>query len=159
MFSVVAVNKNWAIGNEGKLLYNIKNDMKHFKELTVGKAVIMGRKTLESLPKGKPLPNRVNYVLTQNKDYQVEGATVLHSLEEAIEVIKSYPSDGIACIGGSHIYELLLPYNDYIEATVIDDENAIADSFFPNLEKLGWKRESQEDFVEEYKYSFVKYVK
>lgn len=138
MFSVVAVNRDWAIGKDGNLLYRISDDMKHFKQLTVGKAVIMGRKTLMSLPGSKPLPKRENYILSSNPSFEVEGATVLHSLMEAEEVIRSYPDDGIACIGGAAIYELLLPLTGVVEATVIDDSGAEADTFFPNLEKLGW---------------------
>lgn len=161
MFSVVAVNKDWAIGKDGQLLYRISEDMKHFKELTVGKAIIMGRKTLESLPHSKPLPKRKNYILSTNPSFEVEGAEVLHSLEEALEVIKSYPKDGIACIGGAAIYSLLLPYTDYVEATIIDSSGEEADSYFPNLEKLGWKGGDGQwnETTEGPRYMFTKFFK
>ena len=94
---IVAVDENWAIGNKGKLLVSIPSDMKFFREETSGegKAVILGRKTLESFPGGRPLKNRLNVVLTKNQDFQVEGAVVVHSVEEALEAVKDYADDKI----------------------------------------------------------------
>ena len=85
---IVAVDKNWAIGYQNKLLNSIPEDMKFFRETTTGKVVVMGRKTLESFPNGRPLKNRVNIVITNQKDYQVPGAIVLHSVEEALDYVK-----------------------------------------------------------------------
>ena len=87
---IVAVDKNWAIGNKGKLLVSIPSDMKFFREETSGegKVVILGRKTLETFPGGRPLPKRLNVILTKNPDFKVDGAVVVHSVEEALEAVK-----------------------------------------------------------------------
>ena len=85
---IVAVDKNWAIGMGNKLLVSIPQDMKFFRETTQGKVVAMGRKTLESFPGGQPLKNRVNIVLTSDKNYQVKGTVVVHSIEEMVEELK-----------------------------------------------------------------------
>ena len=81
---IVAVDENWAIGYNNELLVSIPDDMKFFRETTTGKVVIMGRKTLESFPGGRPLKNRVNIVITKKEDYEVDGAVVVHSVEEAV---------------------------------------------------------------------------
>ena len=97
---IVAVDKNWAIGCNNKLLVSIPSDMKFFRETTTGNVVVMGRKTLESFPNGMPLKNRTNIVLTGNRDYQVKGAIVVHSMEELLEELKKYNSEQIYVIGG-----------------------------------------------------------
>ena len=109
---IVAVDKNWAIGFENKLLNSIPEDMKFFRETTTGKVVVMGRKTLESFPNKRPLKNRTNIVITRQKDYQVDGAVVLHSVEEALDYLKQFKSEDIYVIGGASIYEQMLPYCD-----------------------------------------------
>ena len=85
---IAAVDKNWAIGKNNELLVSIPNDMKMFRQMTTGKVVVMGRKTLESFPNGLPLKNRVNIVLTKNQNYQVKGAIIVHSVEEVLEELK-----------------------------------------------------------------------
>ena len=87
---IVAVDKNWAIGKNNKLMWSIPADMKFFRETTKGNIVIMGRKTLESFPQGQPLKNRVNIVITKNPNYKVKDAVVVHSIEEAIAESKKY---------------------------------------------------------------------
>ena len=87
---IVAVDKNWAIGKENKLLVSIPADMKFFRSTTTGKVVVMGRKTLESFPNGLPLKNRTNIVLTKDKNYKVKDAIIVHSIEEALEELKKY---------------------------------------------------------------------
>ena len=89
---IAAVDKNWGIGLKNRLLVSIPDDMKFFRQTTTGKVVVMGRKTLESFPGGKPLKNRVNVVLTSDLDYQVKDAVVVHSLEELHAELKKYPS-------------------------------------------------------------------
>ena len=158
---IVAVDKNWAIGYQNKLLNSIPEDMKFFRETTTGKVVVMGRKTLESFPNGRPLKNRVNIVITNQKDYQVPGAIVLHSVEEALEYVKQYNSDDIYVIGGASIYEQMLPYCDVAHVTKIDYAYQ-ADCFFPNLDELPeWKvtGESEEQTYYDLEYTFVKYEK
>ena len=87
---IVAVDKNWAIGYKNDLLVSIPDDMKFFRESTTGKVCIMGKNTLESFPGGRPLKNRVNIVIALEKDYKVDGATVVYSIEEALEEAKKY---------------------------------------------------------------------
>lgn len=107
---IVAVDKNWAIGKDNKLLVSIPADMKMFRQETTGKVVVMGRKTLESFPNGLPLKNRTNIVITGNKNYKVKDAIVVHSIEEALEEIQKYPAEDVYCIGGDSIYKQMLPY-------------------------------------------------
>ena len=88
MNAIVAVDKNWAIGNKGQLLISIPADMKMFRQETTGKVIVLGRKTIETFPNCKPLPNRVNIVMSTRKDYEVPGATVVHNVEELLEELK-----------------------------------------------------------------------
>ena len=107
---IVAVDSNWAIGKENKLLVSIPQDMKFFRETTKGKVVAMGRKTLESFPGGQPLKNRVNVVLTTDKNYKVKDTVIVHTIEEMLDELKKYDSEDIFVIGGESIYRQLLPY-------------------------------------------------
>ena len=116
---IVAVDSNWAIGKENKLLVSIPQDMKFFRETTNGKVVAMGRKTLESFPGGQPLKNRVN--------------VVVHSVEEMVEELKKYDSEDIYVIGGESIYRQLLPYCTKAYVTKIDHAYD-ADTYFPDLD-------------------------
>ena len=101
---IVAVDSNWAIGKENKLLVSIPQDMKFFRETTKGKVVAMGRKTLESFPGGQPLKNRVNVVLTTDKNYKVKDTVIVHTIEEMVDELKKYDSEDIFVIGGESIY-------------------------------------------------------
>ena len=135
---IVAVDKNWAIGKDNKLMWSIPADMKYFRETTKGNIVIMGRKTLESFPQGQPLANRVNIVITKNPDYKVKGAVLVHSIEEAIEESKKYEGE-VFVIGGESVYRAMLPYCDTALVTKIDHAYD-ADTYFPNLdEDEGWR--------------------
>lgn len=133
MHLIVAVDKNWAIGKNNKLMWSIPADMKYFRETTKGNIVIMGRKTLESFPQGQPLKNRVNIVITNNKDYKVKDAVVVHSIEEAIEEAKKYEGTPYV-LGGESIYRAMLPYCDTALITKIDHAFD-ADTYFPNLDE------------------------
>lgn len=160
MKCVVAVDKNFAIGREGKLLLHVPNDMRHFRSLTEGKVVVLGRKTLQTFPQGQPLPNRANIILSRNKDFKVKGAIVVNSLEELMEEIKKYPSDDVCVIGGEQIYKQLLPFCDTCEVTYFDREFD-ADAFFPNLDESGnWKieEESEEQVYFDTLYTFRRYI-
>ena len=130
---IVAVDKNWAIGKENKLLVSIPADMKFFRSTTTGKVVVMGRKTLESFPNGLPLKNRTNIVLTKDKNYKVKDAIIVHSIEEALEELKKYASEDVYVIGGDSIYAQMLPYCDTAHVTKIDFGYE-ADAWFPNLD-------------------------
>lgn len=155
---IVAVDSNWAIGKENKLLVSIPADMKYFRETTKGNIVIMGRKTLESFPGGMPLKNRVNIVITKNPDYKVKDAIVVHSVEEAIEESKKYEGE-VYVIGGESIYRAMLPYCKTALVTKIDHAYS-ADTYFPNLdEEEGWRLvgETEEQTYFDLEYVFAKY--
>ena len=158
---IVAVDKNWAIGFENKLLNSIPEDMKFFRETTTGKVVVMGRKTLESFPNKRPLKNRTNIVITRQKDYKVDGAVVLHSVEEALDYLKQFKSEDIYVIGGASIYEQMLPYCDVAHVTVMDYAYQ-ADTWFPNLDKMEEfvvAADSEEKTYFDLEYCFKMYVR
>lgn len=156
---IVAVDKNWAIGKDNKLLVSIPQDMKFFRETTMGKVVVMGRKTLESFPGGQPLKKRTNIVITRDKNYAVKDAIVVHSVEEALDELKKYPSEDIYVIGGDSIYRQMLPYCDVAHVTKINHAYE-ADTYFPNLdEKEDWlvTGVSDEQTYFNLEYEFVRY--
>lgn len=153
--AVVAVDRNWAIGKGDKLLCHLPGDLKYFKELTIGKKILVGRKTLDSFPGGRPLPGRENIVVTRDPSFEREGCTVCHSLEEAL----SQAGDVIVC-GGESIYRAMLPVTDTVYVTKIDAAFD-ADRYFPNLDEdpdfeMDWQAE---EACEEngYSYRFVRY--
>ena len=100
---IAAVDKNWAIGNKGQLLVSIPQDQKMFRDETMGKVIVMGRKTLESLPGAQPLYGRTNIVLTADPDYRVKGASVCGSVEEVMELLRAYHTDDVYIIGGESV--------------------------------------------------------
>lgn len=156
---IVAVDKNWAIGKENKLLVSIPQDMKFFRETTMGKVVVMGRKTLQSFPGGQPLKKRTNIVITRDKNYSVKDAIVVHSVEEALEELKKYNSEDIYVIGGESIYRQMLPHCNVAHVTKIDHAFE-ADTYFPNLdEKEDWlvTGVSDEQTYFNLEYEFVRY--
>ncbi len=158
---IAAVDKNWAIGYKNKLLVSIPADMKFFRQETTGKVVVMGRKTLESFPNGRPLPNRINIVLTTDEDYTVKGAIVLHDLEALFEELKKYPSEDVYVIGGESIYRQLLDACDVAHITKINYAYE-ADAHFPNLdENPAWRitGDSEEQTYFDLEYYFYKYEK
>lgn len=136
---IVAADNNWAIGRKQELLVRIPADMKFFREQTIGKIVVMGRKTLESFPGSAPLPKRTNIVLTGQAAYEKKGIVLVHSKKELMEELKKYNSDDIYVIGGESIYRMLLPYCDTAYVTKLDYQYD-ADTWMPNLDKEdGWK--------------------
>ena len=156
---IVAVDKNWAIGKEDKLLVSIPADMKMFRQETTGKVVILGRKTLATFPGGLPLKNRTNIILTGNRDFRAKDAVIVHSIEELVEEIKIYPSEDVYCIGGESVYRQLLPYCDTAHVTKVDFAYE-ADRYFPNLDEMPeWKitARSEEQTYFDLEYEFVKY--
>ena len=156
---IVAVDKNWAIGLQNKLLVSIPADMKFFRETTMGKVVVMGRKTLESFPGGQPLKKRTNIVLTRDKNYEVKDAIVVHNVEELLEELKQYEEEEIYVIGGESIYRLLLPYCKVAHITKINHAYE-ADTYFPNLDEMeDWEITgvSEEQTYFNLEYEFVRY--
>ena len=158
---IAAVDKNWAIGKEGKLLCHIPEDMRFFKETTTGHIVVMGRKTLESFPGKRPLKDRVNLVLTRNPDYHPEGVTVVHSREELMEALDGYDTEEVFVIGGDSIYRQLLDDCDTAYITRID-EAFDADAWFPDLDaSADWNLVSKKPQAESggHTYQFTTYRK
>ena len=156
---ITCVDENWAIGYGGKLLVSIPNDMKHFREETTGKVIVLGRKTLETFPQGQPLASRTNIILTRNTSLRVRGATVVHSLEELMEELKKYPSEDVYVVGGESIYRQLLPYCDVAHVTKIDHAYG-ADAYFPNLDQdPEWEitADSDEQTYFDLPYQFLRY--
>lgn len=124
---IVAAGRNGVIGRKGELIWHLPGDLKHFKTLTTGHVVIMGRKTWESLPK-KPLPGRRNIVLTRNMNYKANGAETVSSPEEALE---KTAGEIPFIIGGEEIYRLFLPYAKRLYLTEVDADCPDADAFLP----------------------------
>ena len=146
---VVAVSKNGIIGRSGKLPWRLASDVKFFKKITMGKPIIMGRKTWESLPR-RPLPGRDNIVLTRDRNYRADGAIVVTSVEAALAEAKSRALSAgageIAVIGGAEIYELFLPIAHRIYLTVVD-LHVEGDTRFPSFDPAQWKDLGQESFA------------
>lgn len=146
------IGKNRELGKDGHLLFHIKDDMKRFRDITRGHAIIMGRKTFESKEiGGKPLPNKTNIVITRDESYMVEGTIVVNSLEEAIGKAKEIERQGEAfIIGGGQIYEQALPYSDKLYLTIVD-KTVEADTFFPDyseFKKLVFSEKHMDDGLE-----------
>ncbi|AYL94693.1 dihydrofolate reductase [Mucilaginibacter celer] len=150
---IVAIAKNHAIGKDNKLLWYLPNDLKHFKDTTSGRTVIMGRKTFDSV--GKPLPKRRNIVITRQA-ISIEGCEVVDSLEAAVALCKA--EDEVFIVGGAEIYRQAIPLTDRIYLTIID-QDFDGDTFFPELNPDEWRETKREDFEPDeknkYKYSFI----
>ncbi len=156
---IVAVDKEWNIGNKNELLFYIPDDLKFFRANTVDKTVVMGRKTLESFPNSKPLKNRVNIVLSRNTELEIEGAICVSNLNELQEELKKYNSDDVYVIGGESIYRALLPLCDTAIITHIDDVANEADKKFPALSPDEWSlySDSGEKECNGYKFRWCEY--
>ena len=143
---IVCVDANWGIGYKNELLVRIPSDQKFFRETTTGKVVVMGRKTLESFPGGKPLKNRVNIVLSSSdKTSKAEDEIYVKTIDDCLELLKQYNEDDIYIIGGASIYKQFLPYCDTAYVTKVDREFS-ADTYFPNLDKDDeWEIVSESD--------------
>lgn len=149
---IAAAAENNALGKDNDLVWHLPDDFKRFKRLTTGHYIIMGRKTFESFP--KPLPNRIHVVITRQKDYQADGAIIVHSLEDALQAAKDDPQPFV--IGGGEIYKQALDIADKIELTRVHGTFE-ADTFFPEFDKDQWKLISSEhhDKDERHAYSFT----
>lgn len=155
---VVAKAKNNIIGKDNKLIWHLPADLKHFKELTTGHTIIMGRKTFESL--GRPLPNRKHIIFSQNPDLKLnyENVEVVHSLLQIQELIEG--KEEAFVIGGAMIYNFLMPYVKKMYVTEIEKEFE-GDTFFPKIDEKTWKETSREKGIQDDKndleYYFVTY--
>lgn len=155
---IAAVGENNALGKDNKLIWHLSDDLKHFKNLTKGHHVIMGRKTFESMPKA--LPNRTNVVISRQKDYVAENAQVVDSLEAALALAQE--DDRPFIIGGGEIYSQALAFADCIELTRVHDDFE-ADTFFPEIDTAVWRevwRENHDkDDEHAHAFSFIRYEK
>lgn len=153
--AIVAVDENGAIGRQGDLLCHLPADMRHFKEMTMGHSIVMGRKTFESFPR-RPLPGRQNLVITRSAGWQYPGVIVAHSLEQAIAMAET---DTVFIIGGAQIYEQALPVVDVLHLTLIHARWASADVYFPALDPNQWQEVEREhhtsDHRNAYEYDFI----
>ena len=150
---IVAIGENHAIGKNNQLLWHMPNDLKHFKDTTSGRTIIMGRKTFDSV--GKPLPRRRNIVVTR-QDITIPGCEVVKSIEDGLALCKG--EDEVFIGGGAEIYKLAMHLTNRIYLTIIH-KSFDADTFFPEIDKTEWKEVKREDFEPDEKnplpYSFI----
>lgn len=161
MNAIVVVDQNWAIGREGDLLFSLPTDMKRFRSLTMGGTVILGRKTLDSFPGGKPLPGRRNIVITRNVDFDRHGCEIAATLTSALELAGNTEDDNLWVIGGGSVYTALLSLCKRVYLTKVDAVAEDADTFFPNLDKLPvWEVERAGEPITEngVTYRFIDYI-
>lgn len=157
--AIAVTNKNRAIGFQNKLLWKLPPDLEHFKKITAGHTVIMGGNTFLSL--GRPLPNRVNIVITKNKDFAAPGYIIVSSPEEALERAKTEEEKlenahkEIFVIGGASIYIQMLPRVEKLYLTIVDDEPAEVDTYFPDYAEFRITNESETQKYNGLKYKFI----
>lgn len=156
---IAAVDKNWGIGLNGRLLVSIPSDQKFFRNETYGKVVIVGRKTLATFPNGLPLEGRTNIILTSDKSFKAKNAIIVHSVEEALEAVAGYADEDVYVIGGESVYQQFLPYCNTAIITKIDHAFE-ADAHMMNLDEVGdWRitAESEEQTYFDLEYVFTLY--
>ncbi len=155
---IAAMAKNRVIGKDNQLIWHFPNDLKHFKTLTSGHHIIMGRKTFESV--GKPLPKRTNIIITRQEGYSVEGCLVAHSIEEALSLVKNDEQPFI--VGGAEVYKQALEVAQTIELTLIHSDYE-GDSYFPEFDSSEWKlargEKKEADAKHIHPYEFLTYKK
>lgn len=160
MNAIAAVDRNWGIGRDNGLLVHLPGDLKYYKEKTRGKVIVVGRKTLESFPGGRPLPDRVNIVLSASPDFVRDDCVVCRTKEDVMEELAKYDGEQVFICGGESVYRLFLEDCDKVYVTKIDGDFE-ADTFFPNMDELDyeidWQSELQEDGGITYR--FLRYVK
>ena len=152
---IAAIADNNVIGNKNTIPWYIPEDLKRFKEITTGNPVIMGRNTFESIIARikKPLPNRENYVLTRNQEYTPEGIHIAHTLQEALEQVRTSGKTKAYIIGGQQVYQEAIPIAHTLEITHVH-QNPTGDTFFPDISKAHWKETRREQHEE---YDFIRY--
>ncbi|MFT2009553.1 dihydrofolate reductase [Pontibacter sp. 13R65] len=154
---VVAADEQQVIGKDNKLIWHLPADLRHFKTITMGHPILMGRKTYESI--GKPLPGRTSIIITTQPDYKAEGCVVVHSVQEAIDKAREI-DETICIIGGAEIYRQALSYTDTIYLTRVH-HHFEGDTYFPELRESEWKLQATErhepDEKNKYAYSFTEY--
>lgn len=160
MNCIANVTANWGIGREGRLAVSLRADLRRFQALTTGHTVVLGRKTLATFPGGRPLRNRENIILTRDPGFTVEGAAVVHSVDEVLALARGREDGDFWIIGGESVYEQLVPYcrAARLTRTFLD---LPADAYFPNLDALpNWRQAEQSPVMEDggVQFRFVDYV-
>ncbi len=155
---IVATDQQGLIGKENDLPWYLSADLCYFRKVTMGKPLIMGRNTHESI--GRALPGRQNIIVTKKLDYKAEGCTVVHSIDQALQVASSADADEVMVMGGASLYTQLLPKADRLYLTLVDTDLA-GDTWFPEWQRDDWFQLSREDHSadnnNEYPYSFIVY--
>ncbi|MFN8286052.1 MAG: dihydrofolate reductase [Chitinophagales bacterium] len=153
---VVAVAENGAIGRGGDLLWKLPADMQHFKRITIGHHVVMGRKTYESIPpKFRPLPERINIIVTRQKHFKAEGCQVVSTIEEAIQFAEDSGEEELMIIGGGEIYKQVFDRTNRIYLTTVKHRFEDADTFFPEIKNEEWKELSAEEHAADDKHAYA----
>lgn len=153
---IVAAAENNAIGKNNRLIWRLPDDMKFFREKTAGHCVVTGRKNYESIPdKFRPLPDRVNIVVTRSKTYEAPGAVIVHSLEDAIAEGKRRGETELCIIGGGEIYREALPVTDTVWLTRVHHTFEDAHTFFPALDLSQWKETFREEHAADEKHAYA----
>jgi len=154
--AIAAMSENYTIGKDNQLPWHLPADLKHFKSITVGHPILMGRKTFDSI--GKPLPNRMNIIMTRDNEFQADGCHVVSSVDEALDCAKNEQVEEVFVIGGAEIYKQLLPQIKRVHLTIVHHEFD-GDVYFPKLREDEWKEISRErhmaDLDNPHEYSFV----
>lgn len=152
--AIVAMSENRVIGRDNQLPWHLPADLRHFKQITLGSPIVMGRNTFLSI--GRPLPGRRNIIISRNPDFQAAGCEVFHSVDEALAALATHPA--IFIIGGAQLYQTLLPSTDRLHLTLIH-ENFEGDAFFPEIDSSEWQEMVREkhgaDAENPYSYSFI----
>ncbi len=143
---VMAMDNNRLIGKDGGMPWHISADLQYFKRITMGKPVIMGRKTFDSI--GKPLPGRQNIVITRNKDWSVSGVQVAESLQHALDLAASHSTEEVMVVGGASVCEAAMPLTDRLYLTVIDHEFQDGDTWLNSYQPDEWYEVSSESHDE-----------
>lgn len=150
---IAAMDSNCAIGKGNALPWHLPDDLKRFKALTVGKPILMGRKTAQSL--GRALPGRLNLVLTRSGQVPFDGMQVVSSLEEARSIAAEAGTNELCVIGGGEIYALTLPIATYLHMTLVDTEVSGADAFFPRFDAVRWREVFREPHAADARHAFA----
>lgn len=160
---IFAVDRNWNIGYDGDMLFKISKDLQRFREFTEENIIIMGRKTFESLPGKKALPDRINIVITRDKRYKADNIIVVNSVEELFLLLKKLNCNNEMeefLIGGGNLTHQMLKYCDEAYITKVNKAFDISDTLIPNLDiDENWKiiKESETDYQDDLEYKYVNY--
>ena len=156
MKAIVVVDRNWAIGKNGDLLVHLPGDLRYYKEKTTGNVIVVGRKTLDSFPGGRPLPARTNIVMTTDPDFEREDCIICHSKDEVMEKLQAFDTERVFIAGGANVYEQFMDDCDEFYVTKIEEEYE-ADRFFPDLDAKGlhvtWESEPQQERGVSYRFT------